>query len=85
MRKSTFVLAVLLLVAIAWIGLQGNSPRAADPPKPARQKFEYKTIDWGTATYGLDNYGADGWEVCGVVPDRSATINSAVILKRPKQ
>jgi hypothetical protein len=85
MRKSTFVLAVLLLVAIAWIGLQGSSPRAADAAKPVAQKLEYKTIDWGSAQYSLNQYGVDGWELCGVVPDRSATINSTVILKRPKQ
>jgi hypothetical protein len=85
MRKSAFSAALVLLAVIAWFGLQGSPPRAADSAKPAVQKFEYKTVDWGSAQYGLNQYGAEGWELCGVVPDRSATINSTVILKRPKQ
>ena len=85
MRKVTFAVALVLLAVIAWFGLQGSPPRAADAAKPAMQKFEYKNIDWATAQTGLSNYGVDGWEVCGVVPNPSTVDNSTVILKRPKQ
>ena len=82
MRKSTFVLAVLLLVAIAWIGLQGNAPQAADPP-PGVQKFEYKTTVWrGENEATINALGAEGWELCGVVPEQHAA-DAVVIFKRP--
>jgi hypothetical protein len=84
MRKSTFVLAVLLLAAIAWIGLQGNSPRAADAAKPAAQKFEYMQTDWQDAEKELNNLGRNGWEVCGVIPNQIQW-QSVVIYKRPAQ
>jgi hypothetical protein len=83
MRKSTFALAVLLLVVIAWLGLPGNSPRAADA-KPAVQKWEYQKISWSVTSEGetLNQLGDKGWEMCGVVPGPSYT---TLIFKRPKQ
>ena len=72
MRKSTFALAMLLLVVIAWLGLQGNSPRAADA-KPAVPRWEYQKISWSVTSEGetLNQLGDKGWEMCGVVPVRS--------------
>jgi hypothetical protein len=83
MRKSTFVLAMLFLIVIAWLGLQGNSPRAADA-KPAVQKLEYQKISWSVTSEGdtLNQLGGKGWEICGVVPGPSYT---TLIFKRPKQ
>jgi len=83
MRKSTFAVAVLLLVGIAWLGLQGNSPRAADA-KPAVQKWEYQKISWSVTSEGdtLNQLGDKGWEMCGVVPGAAYT---TLIFKRPKQ
>jgi hypothetical protein len=83
MRKSTFVLAMFLLVVTAWLGVQGNSPRAADA-KPAVQKWEYQKISWSVTSEGdtLNQLGDKGWEMCGVVPGAAYT---TLIFKRPKQ
>jgi hypothetical protein len=68
----------------AKLGLQGNSPQDAVPPAGA-QKFEYKTILWGGGgDISLSALGAQGWEMCGVVPEQP-TANTIVIFKRPKQ
>jgi hypothetical protein len=84
MRKSTFVLAVLFLVAIVWMGLQGNSPHAADAPAGV-QKFEYKTTTWASENDSTRNaLGDQGWDLCAVIPGKQLD-NSVLIFKRPKQ
>jgi hypothetical protein len=84
MRNSTFTVALVLLAVIAWFGLQGNSPRAAVAPAGV-QKFEYKKVVWGGENEGtLSGFGAQGWEMCGVVPEQP-TANTIVIFKRAKQ
>ena len=91
MRKATPGIALLLLTVIAWFGSQGKPPRTADSTKPAlqpaTQKLEYLRRYWtsfGTDATGLNALGAQGWEVCGVVPGTSST-DREVIFKRPKQ
>jgi hypothetical protein len=84
MRKSTFTVALLLLVVTAWFGVQSNSPRAADA-KPAPQKLEYRTLSWNAVTLQgqtLNDLGDQGWEMCGDVP---GTAYTTLIFKRPKQ
>ena len=83
MRKSTFAVAMLLLVVIAWLGLQGNSPRAADA-KRVVPRWEYQKISWSVTSEGdtLNQLGDKGWEMCGVVPGAAYT---TLIFKRPKQ
>jgi hypothetical protein len=86
MRTLAFVLALPLLVAIAWLGLHGNSPRAAEAAKPAVQKLEYRQVNWNLLQVGatLKDLGAEGWEMCGVIPEEPSA-DTAVIFKRPKQ
>jgi hypothetical protein len=96
MRKSTFTFALILLAVVAWFGLQGSPPRAADAVKPVVQKFDYLQRNWldvaGRQTpmgsgqgdpRGLNELGDKGWELCGVIgaPPQSVT----VVFKRPKQ
>ncbi len=83
MGKSAFAVAMFLLVVIAWLGLQGSSPRAADA-KPAAQKWEYQKISWSITSEGetLNQLGDKGWEMRGVVPGAAYT---TLIFKRPKQ
>jgi hypothetical protein len=84
MRKSTFTVALTLLAVFAWFGLQGSPPHAAVPPAGV-QKFEYKKTLWsGQSESSLSALGAQGWEMCGVVPEQP-TENTVVIFKRPKQ
>ncbi len=89
MRKSTFVIALLFLVAIAWLGLQSRSPYAADA-KPPVNGFEYVKHNWTelTPVEGrpdlLKELGDKGWEMCGVVPMHGYS-EAAVYFKRPKQ
>jgi hypothetical protein len=91
MRKSSFVLALVFLVVIAWFGLQSNSPRAADA-KPVVQKVEYLHRGWNEvnavwppdAADGLKDLGDHGWELCGVIPKTSGG-DADLIFKRPKQ
>ena len=85
MRKSTFALALSLLVAIVWLGLQGNQPRAADDAKPQRQKWEYllDRVDsqFIKADY-LNKKGDQGWEFCGLA---GGSVEWSCVFKRPKQ
>jgi hypothetical protein len=85
MSKSTFLLALSLLVAIVWFGLAANHPRAAEETKPAVQKWEYKSV-WGGALPGNDGpfneLGAEGWEACGFTTEPHG--NQIVLFKRPK-
>ena len=99
MRKSTFGLALSLLVTIAWLGLQGNQPRAADAAKPAVQKWEYYIIEkvflnskdksdfakQGLDTLGFDKLGNDGWEICGTPVFGESTQSFTAVFKRPKK
>lgn len=82
MRRSTFSLALGLLLAIVWLGLQIGSPRAAEDSKSAVQKWEYRTAS-GDAP-GLNKLGSEGWEMCGVVKDPRDSFFT-VYLKRPLQ
>jgi hypothetical protein len=82
MRNSTFAVAMILLAVVAWFGLQGSPPRAADPPADVH-KFEYKTTIWrGETEATINALGAEGWELCGVVPEQHAA-GAIVIFKRP--
>jgi hypothetical protein len=83
MRKSTFALALSFLVAIAWFGLHGSQPRAAEPAQ-AVQKWEYHNVI-STRARGkedLDKLGSDGWEMCGVLPSKDG--GGDIYFKRPK-
>jgi lipopolysaccharide export system protein LptC len=87
MRKSTFALALAVLVALAWL-MQGRQPRAAEDATPKIHKWEYQkqTLSYpnGDNAYGrLNEQGSDGWEVCGYAFDSHD--NGIVIYKRPKQ
>jgi hypothetical protein len=84
MRKSTFAIALSFLIAVAWIGLHGESPRAAEA-KPAVQKLEYRHLSWNaTLLEGqtMNELGDQGWEFCGTVRGDNYT---SLIFKRPKQ
>jgi hypothetical protein len=83
MRKLTFAFTLLLFVLIAWLAVQGNSPRAADAP-PAVPKWEYQKISWSVTSEGetLNGFGEKGWELCAVVPGQAYT---TLIFKRPKR
>jgi hypothetical protein len=90
MRKLTFAAAVLLLAIGAWLGLQGNSPRAADP-KPIIHKLEYLRKYWHDldATQdgqirGLNELGGKGWEMCGIVRSVDPQ-DPLVVFKRPQE
>jgi hypothetical protein len=82
MRKSTFAFTLLVLVVVALLAMQGNSPRAADAPAP--QKWEYQKISWSVTSEGetLNGFGEKGWELCAVVPGQAYT---TLIFKRPKR
>jgi hypothetical protein len=88
MCKTTFALTAALLVAIVWIGLQGNQLRANDiAARPAEKKWEYhleqlSVCNRTAAADLLNKFGGNGWELC------SATLmenDCIVIFKRPKQ
>ena len=72
MRKPTFALTLLVLVAIALFAIQGNSPRAADA-QPAVPKWEYQKVSWSVTSEGetLNGFGEKGWELCAVVPGQA--------------
>lgn len=82
MRKPTVVLTLLVLAVIAWLAMQGSSPRAADVPPT--QKWEYQKISWSVTSEGdtLNGLGEKGWELCGVVPGQAYT---TLIFKRTKR
>jgi hypothetical protein len=83
MRKSTFTAALVLLAVIAWFGLQGSPPQAADN-KPV-QKLEYRRVTWGFENdKTMSDMGAQGWEICGVVPNAKVS-ETVVMFKRAMQ
>jgi hypothetical protein len=89
MRKLTFAIALMFLVAAAWLSMRNNLSHAADA-KPVVQKLEYLQHTWielNEQPNGghslLEDLGNQGWEMCGVIPVSGS--NAYVILKRPKQ
>jgi hypothetical protein len=85
MRNSTFAVVLILLAVIAWFGLQGSPPRAAAVANPATQNFEYRRVTWGFENDStLNALGAQGWEMCGVIPHEKDS-ETVVMFKRPKQ
>lgn len=90
MRRSTFALALSLLTAIAWFGMQGNQPRAAEDAKPAVQKWEYhleqqNMTNRSLTTESLNKLGNDGWELCTATPFPGGSYDAVYTLKHPKQ
>ena len=88
MRKLTFALALSFLVAIAWFGMQGNRPRAAEDAKPAVQKWEYhldqeNVSNRPLAAENLNKLGNDGWELASTAQIHD--IDMIFTMKRPKQ
>ena len=84
MRQLTFAVALSFLVAVAWIGLHGDPPRAAEA-KPSIQKLEYRHISWnatGLEGQTLNDLGDQGWDLCGTIRSDNYT---TLIFKRPKQ
>jgi hypothetical protein len=85
MRKSTFSLALALLVAIIWLGVQSGHPRAAEDSKPAVRKWEYRiSQEVGRDASVLNPLGNEGWEMCGVGKNPNDSF-FVVYFKRPKQ
>ena len=88
MRKSTFALALSFLVAVAWFGLQGNRPRAAEDAKPAVQKWEYHLEQMNVSNRplvaeNLNKLGNDGWELATAVQLTGGGWDSVFTMKRP--
>ncbi len=90
MRRSTFALALSLLAAMAWFGMQGSQPRAAEDAKPAVQKWEYRLEQMNVsnrplAAENLNKLGNDGWELATAVQLSGGGYETVYTLKRPKQ
>jgi hypothetical protein len=96
MRKSTGLVAVVVLFAFAWFAVPGHRPHAAGQVRveipnaagKADQKWEYVTFSVsagdiaGGGQHNLATHGKQGWELCATVPyaDEKQTF---LIMKRP--
>jgi hypothetical protein len=92
MRKSTFALVIALMVAVAWLGVQGNQPRAADDIKQSGPKWEYRVEELNFSDRGgtkslLNELGNGGWELTTVNTNIGGQSNwiAYSIFKRTKQ
>jgi hypothetical protein len=88
MRKSTALVAAVVLLALTLIAVVANQQSVAQAPDVSRSRlmltWEYKTITQNAAeateSTALNKLGAAGWELCAAVPNGEAP--PFLILKR---
>jgi hypothetical protein len=90
MRKSTFALVIVLMVAVVWLGTQRNQPRAADDIKQSGPQWEYRVEELNFSDRGgtkghLNELGNGGWELITVHTSGQNNWIAYSIFKRPKQ
>ena len=64
MRKLALVIAVGIVVMVAWLCGRNSMSRAADVKPPVRQAWEYREVEFNTDTHEINELGKDGWELC---------------------
>src|SRR5688500_385056 len=93
MRKPTTLVAVAVLVALAWITILANRQSIAQRAElkqqaAGAQNWEYETIELTSLTIAYDGKrelnrkGKEGWELCGTA-SYAPQNNTVLILKRP--